>query len=127
MSEYYNEARKLLKEQLGSLKKQGLRVFINKSTDYCYGLISEGKDVAYIEKTIGPVFSLSYQYVPTKGWGDGVSYFQRYEGKSNLCREDFDQCVSYGRSFAESRGIPLYKGLNEYMKDPWNQTNYIEL
>lgn len=47
MSEYYNEARKLLKEQLGSLKKQGLRVFINKSTDYCYGLISDGKDVAW--------------------------------------------------------------------------------
>lgn len=127
MSDYYREARNLLKEQLESLKTQGLRVFICRDRDYCYGLISDGKDIVYTEKVIGPRFSLSYIYIPTKNFGDGVSYWQQYEGKMNLSLDDYKSCVEFGRSYAKANGIALYKNLEMYMKDKWRRDNYVEL
>lgn len=127
MSEYYKELRKLLKNQLENLKCQGLKVYMNKSTDYCFGIISDGNDIVYIQRELGLMFSLSFQYHPTHEWGSGVSLFPAYMGKRTINKEDYFNCVEYGRRYALARGIRLYKDLDEYMKDPWNRRNYIEV
>lgn len=124
------EKRYLLIQQLKKLKEEGLRVFVCKNKEGCYGLLSDGINIVEIYmQPFFSVFALSYEYVPTKNYGDGISQprYENYYGNAEISRQDFQACVSHGRGFASMHGIRIYKDLNMFMKDKWNAENYIEL
>lgn len=124
------EKRKLLEGQLLKLKKEGLRVFICKNEEYLYGLISDGTHLVYIQmQPFSPVFSLCYKYIPSRCYGSEVSEpkYEKFNGLSEISKEDYGSCVNFGYHYALSHKIRTYKGLSEYMNDKWNADCYIEL
>ena len=127
-SEYYNKARELLKVELDRLKAQGLKTYINKSEDSCYGLATDGINVVHINHELCHTFSLSYAYIPQKGYGSGVTEFSLNEGKSNLSRADFMKAVAYGKDYALRNGIRRYKNFDDYVRHegPWFNSLYVE-
>lgn len=124
------EKRHLLIRQLKKLKKEGLRVFVSRNEEYCYGLLSDGMSIVSIYmQPYFSVFALAYKYVPTRKYGDGISLskYENYNGDAEISRQDFQACVCHGKGFALTHGIKTYKDLDMYMRDKWYAGNYIEL
>lgn len=124
------EARNRMVQQLMEFKDAGLDVYINhvdRPTDSHYGIITDGKNIAYIQfaaYSSDTLFSMSFKYMPSKGYGNGVGFI---ESKAHLTMKDFEECVAYGQRFAASHGVKLYRSFEQYMKDPWHKKTYEKL
>ncbi|MCC2255686.1 hypothetical protein LKD70_14925 [Ruminococcus sp. CLA-AA-H200] len=116
MSEYYKRGKDFLKKELERLKEQGLRVFINKSEDSCYGLVTDGDSIVSINHELMHTFTLTYDYPPQKGHGTGVSEFAGNSGTVNLSKNDFYRCVSYGENYAFNHDLKTYKSFDDYVQ-----------
>ncbi len=126
-----DKKRKLLAQELLRCKEEGLRVFINSSSDmgFNYGLISDGKSmivISYVEYS-STLFSPTFEYVPSRKCGTGCKILDDGYGYKHLNKSIFDECVQRGSALARNYGAKFYKGINQYFTDKWLAENYIEL
>lgn len=125
------EARNRMIRQLKVFKDAGLNVYINRFdrlTDSHYGIISDGKNIVYIqfaEYGADTLFLMFFEYIPSIEYGSGVSFWD--EGKAELTVEDFKACVAYGKKKAAEYGAELYRSLDHYMGDPWHKKIFEKL
>lgn len=117
-----------LKEQLLDVKKYGLRVFLNISKDYVYGLMSDGINIIYVQLKDGDnLFTTVFEYVPSKKNGTGCLTCKEGYGYEKLTRDVFNEVVREGRNLAARYGAKLYENLEEFLRTRYNAETYEEL
>ena len=124
------DARSRMIRQLMEFKDAELDVYINhvdSPTDSHYGIITDGENIVYIQfaaYSSDTLFSMSFEYIPSKGYGNGVGFIER---KAHLTMEEFKECIAYGRRYATSHGVKIYQSFEQYMEDPWHKKIYKKL
>ena len=136
MEERYENRRRELEEALRGAKKEGLRAFLGKPGDPSgtpYVLLSDGTDILYIEH-IGPstdrtpLFSVSYEYMPSREAGSACAVTKPGYGYEMLNRKAFCECTAKGRQLAASYHAKRYKGLDQFLaRNAWKKEHYEEL
>lgn len=111
------EKKEALKKELLKAKSEGLRVFINKSPDYAYGLMTDGISVIYVDITNYPYgFTTSLEYVPNKATGSGCATLDEGCYYKELNKEIFLEAVNIGKKRAFVYGAELYRSFEQYLK-----------
>lgn len=122
------EKRAKLKKELEKVKAEGLRVFINRSSDYyAYGLMTDGINIIYVQfSDYGIGFNTTFDYVPSRKNDSGCSTLKSGYEYKELSKEVFDEAVKIGKYLALYKyGAELYKSFEQYFRGKEN--NYIEL
>lgn len=120
------EKKEALKKELLKVKSEGLRVFINKSPDYAYGLMTDGMNIIYVQFTdyfYG--FDTTFKYVPKGSIGSGCATLNKGCYYKELNKEFFLEAVRTGKNRAFVYGAELYKNFEQYYKN--HEHSYIEL
>lgn len=122
------EKKKYLRSQLLNCKEEGLRVFISRSEDYAYGLITDGTSIIYVQiESLSNLFTTTFQYVPSRKNGTGCCTMEQGCGYKQLTRKVFEEAVHHGKIQASKYHATLYTGIDQYLNDRWNKNNYMEL
>lgn len=119
-----------LKENLLKCKAESLRVFICKSQDYAYGIITDGtENIIYVQTNAYDrnLFAPSFEYVPSRKTGSCCSAVEQGYGYTKLSKNMFNESVLVGKKNAASFHATLYKNIDEFLADPRNKNEYIEL
>lgn len=120
------EKKEALKKELLKAKSEGLRVFINKSPDYAYGLMTDGISMINVDVANYPYgFTTSFEYVPNKATGSGCHTLDHGCYYKELNKEIFLESVRTGKNRAFVYGAELYKNFEQYYKN--HEHFYIEL
>ena len=120
------EKKEALKKELLKVKSEGLRVFINKSPDYAYGLMTDGINIIYVEVVnYSYGFTTSFEYVPSKATGNGCHTLDKGCYYKKLNKDIFLEAVRTGKNRAFVYGAELYKNFEQYYKN--HEHFYIEL
>lgn len=110
------EKKEALEKELLKVKSEGLRVFINKSSDYAYGLMTDGKNIIYIQFTdyfYG--FKTTFEYVPKGSTGSGCVTLDKGDCYKELNKDIFLEAVNIGKKRALYHA-ELYKSFEHYLK-----------
>ena len=111
------EKKEALKKELLKAKSEGLRVFINKSPDYAYGLMTDGISMIYVDvANYSYGFTTSFEYVPNKATGSGCATLNKGCYYKELNKEFFLEAVRTGKNRAFVYGAELYKNFEHYLK-----------
>lgn len=111
------EEKEALKKELLKAKSEGLRVFINKSPDYAYGLMTDGISMIYVDITNYPYgFTTSLEYVPNKATGSGCHTLDHGYYYKELNKGIFLEAVNAGKKRAFVYGAECYKSFEHYLK-----------
>lgn len=121
------EKKEKLRNELNKLKLDGLRVFISKSDYYAYGLMTDGKNIIYVQcSTYGEGFKTIFEYIPSRKDGSGCSTLENGYEYEELSKEVFDEAVKIGKHLALHKyRAELYKSFEQYFRGKENY--YIEL
>lgn len=120
------EKRIKLKKELKKVKSEGLRVFINRSSDCAYGIMTDGINIIYVQfSEYGIGFKTTFDYIPSEKNGSGCSTLERGYEYKELSKEVFDEAVKVGKNLAHKYRAKLYKSFEQYFKDKENK--YVEL
>lgn len=111
------EKKEALKKELLKVKSEGLRVFINKSPDYAYGLMTDGISMINVDVENYPYgFTTSLEYVPNKATGSGCHTLDHGCYYKELNKEIFLEAVNMGKKRAFVYGAELYRSFEHYLK-----------
>lgn len=120
------EKKEALKKELLKVKSEGLRVFISKSPDYAYGLMTDGKNIIcvhFAQYFYG--FDTTFEYIPNKNTGSGCATLDKGCYYKELNKDIFLEAVRTGKNRAFVYGAELYKNFEQYYKN--HEHFYIEL
>lgn len=111
------EEKEALKKELLKAKSEGLRVFISKSPDYAYGLMTDGANMICVEfYKYGYGLITTFEYVPNKTTGSGCSTLDEGNCYKELNKEIFLEAVNAGKKRAFVYGVELYKNFEHYLR-----------
>lgn len=111
------EKKEALKKELLKAKSEGLRVFVNKSPDYAYGLITDGINIICVHFTkyfYG--FGTTFDYVPKRSTGSGCATLDEGYCYKELNKDIFLEAVRAGKERAFEYGAELYKNFEHYLR-----------
>lgn len=111
------EKKEALKKELLKAKPEGLRVFISKSPYYAYGLMTDGKNIIYVQFTdyfYG--FDTTFEYVPKGSIGSGCATLDKGYYYKELNKDIFLEAVNNGKRRAFVYGAELYKNFEHYLR-----------
>lgn len=111
------EKKEALKKELLKAKSEGLRVFISKSPDYAYGLMTDGISMIYVDvANYSYGFTTSFEYVPNKTTGNGCHTLDHGYYYKELNKGIFLEAVNAGKKRAFVYGAECYKSFEHYLK-----------
>lgn len=111
------EEKEALKKELLKAKSEGLRVFISKSPDYAYGLMTNDINMIYVDViNYSYGFTTSFKYVPSKATGGGCHTLDKGCYYKELNKEIFLEAVNTGKKRAFVYGADLYRSFEHYLK-----------
>lgn len=109
------EKKEALEKELLKVKSEGLRVFISKSSDYAYGLITDGKNIIYIQfADYFYGFKTTFEYVPKRSTGSGCATLDKGYCYKELNKDIFLEAVYIGKERALYQ--ELYRSFEHYLK-----------
>lgn len=109
------EEKIVLTKELLKAKSEGLRVFISKSPDYAYGLMTDGTNIIYVANNAND-FTTTFEYIPKESIGCGCHTLDHGCYYKELNKEIFLEAVNIGKKRAFVYGAELYKGFEHYLK-----------
>lgn len=122
------EKKEKLRNELNKLKSDGLRVFISKSDYYAYGLMTDGKNIIYVQySTYGEGFKTIFEYIPSRKNGSGCATLKECYEHKELSMEIFYESVQCGKILADNYKAERYKDIEQFFRINHNIDMYVEL
>lgn len=122
----HEEYRKELIEILEMAKKEGLKCFICKNTDYNYGyLVTENDNVLCISTNAIWGFDLSLEYIPSRNNGSGCCCNK--EPVFDISIDTIREMEKEGLAFARRLGAKLYINSEQFFTDKWHKESVMKV
>ena len=122
------EKKEKLRNELNKLKSDGLRVFISKSDYYAYGLMTDGKNIIYVQySTYGEGLKTIFEFSQSRGNGPGCATLKEGYEYKELSMEIFYESVQCGKILADNYKAKRYKDIEQFFRINHNIDMYVEL